>query len=125
MTGLMTEKELWSLSRKEGCHEGRPVRASGSYFPVPQHELCRSGSPSRAEFTGETGWSVHGSLDAENSLGRRLDRFHRSNRPRRLDRRQGKTPEGVEDAHYRPGRVVFLSLVGLVLTVWGAVTLFT
>ncbi len=39
--------------------------------------------------------------------------------------RQGKTPEGVEEAQYRPGRVVFLSLVGLVLTVWGAVTLFT
>ncbi len=38
--------------------------------------------------------------------------------------RQGKTPKGVEDAQYRPGRVAFLSVVGLVLTVWGAVTLF-
>ena len=39
--------------------------------------------------------------------------------------RQGETPKGVEDAQYRPGRVAFLSFVGLVLTVWGAVTLFT
>jgi hypothetical protein len=39
--------------------------------------------------------------------------------------RQGKTPKGVEDAQYRPGRVAFLSVVGLVLTVWGGVTLFT
>ena len=39
--------------------------------------------------------------------------------------RQGKTPQSVEDAQYRPGRVVFLSSVGLILTVWGAVTLFT
>ena len=38
---------------------------------------------------------------------------------------QGKTPKGVEDALYRPGRVAFLSFVGLVLTVWGAVTLLT
>ncbi|MCZ6504805.1 MAG: hypothetical protein E2O99_03175 [Acidobacteria bacterium] len=39
--------------------------------------------------------------------------------------RQGQTPEGVEDAQYRPGRAAFLSSVGLVLSVWGAVTLFT
>jgi len=39
--------------------------------------------------------------------------------------RQGKTPQGVEGAQYRSGRVVFLILVGLVLTVWGTVTLFT
>ncbi len=39
--------------------------------------------------------------------------------------RRGKTPKGVEDAQYRPGRVAFLSVVGLVLSVWGAVTLFT
>jgi hypothetical protein len=39
--------------------------------------------------------------------------------------RQGKTPQGVEDAQYRSGRVMFLILVGLVLTVWGTVTLFT
>lgn len=39
--------------------------------------------------------------------------------------RQGKTPKGVEDAQYRSGRVAFLSVVGLVLTVWGGVTLFT
>lgn len=39
--------------------------------------------------------------------------------------RRGEAPEGVQDAQYRPGRVVFLSLVGVVLAVWGAVTLFT
>jgi len=39
--------------------------------------------------------------------------------------RQGKAPKGVERAQYRPGRVVFLSAVGLLLSVWGAVTLFT
>lgn len=38
--------------------------------------------------------------------------------------RQGKTPEGVQEARFRPGRVVFLSLVGVLLSVWGAVTLF-
>ena len=37
--------------------------------------------------------------------------------------RRGEAPSGVEDARYRPGRVIFLSLVGLLLTVWGAVTL--
>lgn len=39
--------------------------------------------------------------------------------------RRGETPEGIEDAQYRPGRVAFLSVVGAVLTIWGAVTLFT
>lgn len=39
--------------------------------------------------------------------------------------RKGETPGGVEDARYRPGRVVFLSVVGLLLTIWGAVTLIT
>ncbi len=38
--------------------------------------------------------------------------------------RRGEMPPGIEDAKYRPGRVLFLSLVGLLLTVWGAVTLF-
>lgn len=39
--------------------------------------------------------------------------------------RRGETPEGIEEAQYRPGRVLFLSAVGTVLTIWGAVTLFT
>jgi hypothetical protein len=39
--------------------------------------------------------------------------------------RHGEAPKGVEDAQYRPGRVAFLSFVGALLTVWGAVTLFT
>ncbi len=40
-----------------------------------------------------------------------------------LRHRQGRAPEGVEEAAYRPGRVRFLVAVGLVLTVWGLVTL--
>ena len=37
--------------------------------------------------------------------------------------RQGETPEGVEDASYRPGRVRFLMVVGVVMTVWGVISL--
>lgn len=39
--------------------------------------------------------------------------------------RKGEAPKGVEDARYRPGRVMFLTMVGVLLTVWGAVTLLT
>lgn len=39
--------------------------------------------------------------------------------------RQGESPKEVEGATYRPGRVRFLMVVGVVLAVWGAVTLFT
>ena len=39
--------------------------------------------------------------------------------------RKGETPRDVPDASYRPGRVAFLLVVGLLLVVWGAVTLFT
>lgn len=39
--------------------------------------------------------------------------------------RRGEAPSGVEDARYRPGRVAFLSAVGLLLTLWGAATLLT
>ena len=39
--------------------------------------------------------------------------------------RQGRTPEGVENPQFRRGRVLFLMAVGVVLVVWGAVTLFT
>lgn len=39
--------------------------------------------------------------------------------------RRGETPEGVTEARYRPGRVLFLLVVGTLLTTWGAVTLFT
>lgn len=39
--------------------------------------------------------------------------------------RQGKTPEGVDDAQFRKGRVLFLMAVGVVLTTWGAVSVFT
>jgi len=38
--------------------------------------------------------------------------------------KKGEAPKDVEDARYRPGRVVFLSLVGALLAAWGAVTLF-
>jgi hypothetical protein len=36
---------------------------------------------------------------------------------------QGETPQGVEDAAYRPGRVRFLMSVGVVMTVWGVISL--
>lgn len=39
--------------------------------------------------------------------------------------RKGETPKGIEEASYRPARVVFLSVVGVLLTTWGAVTLLT
>lgn len=37
--------------------------------------------------------------------------------------RKGDVPKGVENAQYRPGRVLFLIVVGGLLTVWGAATL--
>lgn len=37
--------------------------------------------------------------------------------------RQGEPPEKVEDARYRPGRVRFLVVIGVILIVWGLVTL--
>lgn len=39
--------------------------------------------------------------------------------------RRGETPRGVTDAVFRPGRAAFLMVIGVVLSVWGAVTLFT
>lgn len=38
--------------------------------------------------------------------------------------RRGETPAEVPEAQYRPGRVRFLVVVGALLTIWGAVTLF-
>jgi len=38
--------------------------------------------------------------------------------------RRGETPKGVEGAVYRPGRARFLAIVGLLMTIWGAVTIF-
>jgi hypothetical protein len=38
--------------------------------------------------------------------------------------RRGETPRGVEGATYRGGRVAFLVVVGLLMTTWGAVSLF-
>lgn len=37
--------------------------------------------------------------------------------------RRGETPRDIEHARYRPGRVAFLSVVGVLLTAWGTVTL--
>jgi hypothetical protein len=39
--------------------------------------------------------------------------------------RKGEAPQGVSDAMYRRGRVVFLMAVGALLSLWGAVTLLT
>lgn len=37
--------------------------------------------------------------------------------------RQGETPEGIAEASYRPGRVRFLMVVGVVMTIWGVISL--
>ena len=37
---------------------------------------------------------------------------------------KGEAPKEVPEASFRPGRVRFLLAVGILLTVWGAVTLF-
>ncbi len=37
--------------------------------------------------------------------------------------RKGLTPDGVEDAAYRPGRVRFLIGVGVLMTIWGVISL--
>ena len=39
--------------------------------------------------------------------------------------RRGEAPEGSDVAAFRSGRVAFLMAVGLVMTVWGAVSVFT
>jgi hypothetical protein len=39
--------------------------------------------------------------------------------------RRGETPKDVPDAVFKPGRVVFLLVVGAILTTWGTVTLLT
>ncbi len=39
--------------------------------------------------------------------------------------RKGETPTGVDGAQYRAGRVAFLMVVGVVMTVWGTVSLLT
>jgi hypothetical protein len=39
--------------------------------------------------------------------------------------RRGEAPKGVDDAKYQPGRALFLTVVGVLLTVWGSVTLLT
>jgi hypothetical protein len=39
--------------------------------------------------------------------------------------RQGRVPQGVENPQYRGGRVVFLMVVGALMTAWGAVSLLT
>ncbi|HLF59651.1 MAG TPA: hypothetical protein VI980_00555 [Acidimicrobiia bacterium] len=39
--------------------------------------------------------------------------------------RRGEPPKGIEGAEYRAGRVAFLAVVGVLMTTWGAVSLFT
>ncbi len=39
--------------------------------------------------------------------------------------RRGEAPKGVENAQYRPGRVIFLMAVGVLLALWGGATLLT
>lgn len=37
--------------------------------------------------------------------------------------RKGEAPKGVEAATYRPGRVLWLMVVGVILTVWATISL--
>jgi len=37
--------------------------------------------------------------------------------------RKGETPKGVAEATYRPGRVIWLVGVGLLLTIWATMSL--
>lgn len=37
--------------------------------------------------------------------------------------RKGETPKGVPDARFRPGRALFLMMIGLLISTWGLVTL--
>ncbi len=39
--------------------------------------------------------------------------------------RRGMAPRGLENPQYRAGRVAFLLVVGVLMTTWGAVSLFT
>lgn len=39
--------------------------------------------------------------------------------------RQGRPPEGVENPQYRAGRVAFLTVVGVLMTTWGTISLLT
>jgi hypothetical protein len=39
--------------------------------------------------------------------------------------RQGRAPVGIENPQYRAGRVVFLMVVGVLMTAWGTVSLLT
>lgn len=39
--------------------------------------------------------------------------------------RQGQTPQGVENPRFRAGRVAFLVVIGLLMSVWGVVSLVT
>jgi hypothetical protein len=42
-----------------------------------------------------------------------------------FNHRRGKTPHGVENPEYRGARVAFLAVVGLLMTAWGTVSLFS
>lgn len=39
--------------------------------------------------------------------------------------RQGQTPKGLAEASFRPGRVIWLVVVGVVLTTWALISLLT
>ncbi len=39
--------------------------------------------------------------------------------------RRGEAPKGVGDAQFRPGRSVWMLVVGTVLSLWAGITLFT
>ncbi len=37
--------------------------------------------------------------------------------------RRGQTPKGVGEAHFRPGRAVWMLVVGTILSLWAGITL--
>ncbi len=39
--------------------------------------------------------------------------------------RRGQAPKGVGDAQFRPGRAVWMLVVGVILSVWAGITLLT
>jgi hypothetical protein len=38
--------------------------------------------------------------------------------------RRGEPPKGVDAARFRPGRVVWMLVVGTILSIWAGITLF-
>jgi hypothetical protein len=94
---------------------------------VGRRRRSRSGDSHRAETIGGTVGTVGDLFDIENLLPELIIALGLAlvigNGLAWWKNRKGETPAGVTDATYRRGRVVWLTGVGLLLTVWGLVTL--